>query len=195
MALCTVDEARDRMGHEYASSVNLDARLSAAIEAVTTAIQDDCDRVFEQSTATRRFRSFRYGNVLHLPDFTAINTLKFDDDDDGVFETTIDASQYEIRKSRDRTDWPYDRIALLDRHFPHGGRREYRVEVNADWGWSAVPAPINQACSLMAARISQRASTALYGTQSFGDLGAAGIRSTDPDYARLIAPYTRPQVA
>ena len=194
MAYCTVDEARDRMGHEYASSVNLDARLAAAIDAVTLQIESDTGRVFAQVTEARTFR-VDDANELHVPDFVSVSALKIDDDDDGVFETTITSSGYELDRPGDRAGWPYSIIRLSDRSFPSGGRRQRRVEVTAVWGWSAVPAPINQACSLMAARISQRASTALYGTQSFGDLGAAGIRSTDPDYARLIAPYTRPQVA
>ena len=45
------------------------------------------------------------------------------------------------------------------------------------------------------ARIAQRTSHALFGTESFGEMGAAGIRSNDPDYVRLIGPYRRPQVA
>lgn len=194
MAYCTVAEARDRMGHENAQSSDLEQRLSDAIEAVTLQIDSDTGRVFTASTAARTFR-VDAANELHVPDFVSVSALKIDDDDDGVFETTITSTGYELDKYGDRTDWPYTIIRLLDRSFPSGGRRQRRVEVTATWGWSAVPAPINQACSLMAARISQRASTALYGTQSFGDLGAAGIRSTDPDYARLIAPYTLPQVA
>lgn len=195
MGYCTVDEVLQRMGHSGATSPDLLALVADAIESATTGIDDDCDRVFTTSTGARTFKTFGYGNVLHLPDFTAVTTLKVDDDDDGVFETTIAASGYELRKSRDRTEWPYDRIALLDRHYPYGGRRQYRVEVNASWGWAAVPSPINQACSLMAARIAERTKSALFGVQSFGDLGAATIRTNDPDYARLIAPYTRPMVA
>ena len=47
----------------------------------------------------------------------------------------------------------------------------------------------------MAARIAQRTSAALFGVQSFGDVGAAAIRSNDPDYRNLISPYTLPMVA
>lgn len=194
MGYCTVPEVLNRMGHAGAASTDLQARISDAIDAVTEGIEDDTDRVFAASSETRTFKTHA-GSVLYLPDFTAITTLKFDDDDDGTFETTIASTAYELGKQRDRTDWPYDRVRLLDRSLPSGGRREYRIQVVGTFGWAAVPSAINQACSLMAARISQRTSAALFGTQSFGDLGAASIRSTDPDYLRLIGPYRKPQVA
>ena len=58
-----------------------------------------------------------------------------------------------------------------------------------------MPSPINQACSLLAAQLAQRALSALYGTQSFGDLGTSGIRNSDPHYVRLIGPYRKPAFA
>jgi hypothetical protein len=41
---------------------------------------------------------------------------------------------------------------------------------------------------LLAARLLQRSNAAL-GVQAVGDLGGFGIRSSDPDYDRLIGPY------
>ena len=195
MSYCTVDEVLQRMGHASATNNDLTARVSDAITAATVQIDSDTGRVFTSSTATRTFGVDGYTCELFLPDFTAVTTLKIDDDDDGVFEVTIDSGDYELDTLYVRTDWPYDTIRLLERNFPYGGRRRRRVEVAATWGWSAVPAPINQACSLMAARIAERTTAALFGTQSFGDLGAAGIRNNDPDYVRLIGPYRVPQVA
>jgi hypothetical protein len=195
MAYCTPDEVLARMGHPAATSADLLARIVDAIPAAQAQIDSDCGRVFTASTATRTFRPMGYSYVLHLPDFTALTTLKVDDDDDGVFETTIAAGGYELDKGTDRTDWPYDRVRLLDRHLPYGGRRQRRIQVAATWGWAAVPSPINQACSLMAARLAQRSKHALFGTESLGDVGAAMIRNNDPDYLRLIGPYRVPQVA
>lgn len=194
MAYATVDEVLARMGHATATDADLQAKITDALNAATKQIDDDTDRVFTASTATRTFGT-PGGSVLHLPDFTAITTLKVDDDDDGVFETTIASTDYEVDTLRERTDWPYDTIRLFDRSWPSAGKRRRRIEIAGDWGWAAVPSPINQACSLLAARLSQRASTALYGTQSFGELGAASIRNNDPDYLKLIAPYRLPQVA
>lgn len=194
MAYATVDEVLQRMGHSGATSADLVAKITDALDAATIAIDSDCGRVFTASTATRTFAACDSWE-LRLPDLTAITTLKFDDNDDGVFETTIAASGYELDKLTDRTDWPYDRVRLLDRSFPAPGRRRRRVQIVGTWGWAAVPAPINQACSLLAARVAQRSSQALFGVQSFGDLGASVIRSNDPDYRNLIGPYVVPMVA
>ena len=194
MAYCTVDEVLARMGHSGATSSDLVSAITDAIDAATSNIDSDTGRVFTASTATRTFGVVGYSDVLRLPDFTAVTTLKLDDDDDGVFEVTIDAGNFELDNLSDRTGWPYDRIRLLERCYPYGGKRRRRVEIAGTWGWAAVPAPINQACSLMAARIAERTKAALFGVQSFGDLGASIIRTNDPDYARLIGPYTVPQV-
>ena len=194
MAYCTVDEVLARMGHRDATSDVLVTKIEDAIDAATIGIDSDTGRVFTASTATRTFGA-EYADVLHLPDFVSLTSVKVDDDDDGVFETTIAASGYELDTLYERTGWPYDTIRLLDRSWPCGGRRRRRIEVVGTWGWSAVPAPINQACSLMAARIAQRTERALFGVVSFGDVGAASIRNNDPDYRNLIGPYILPMVA
>lgn len=192
MAYATVPELLTQIGHADAIDIALEGRLEAALDAATTAIDNDTGRSFTATTATYTFGSSG-GCVLHLPDFTAVTTLKVDDDDDGVFETTI--TDYELDTASTAAGWPFDTIRLLDRSFPTGGRRRRRVEVAGTWGWSAVPAPIHQACMLLAGRVAQRSSSALFGVQSFGDSGVAFIRSQDPDYRALIGPYVRPQVA
>jgi hypothetical protein len=196
VSYCTVEEVLDRMGHSGATTEAFMSRIEDAIKSATLQIDGDTGRVFTSTTATRTFRSENYyTRELYLPDFTAITTLKIDDDDDGVYETTIAATGYELDMMSDRVGWPFDTVRLVDRWYPTGGRRQRRVQIAGTWGWAAVPAPINQACSLMASRIAQRVTEALFGTQTFNDLGAASIRSNDPDYLRLIGPYSRPAVA
>lgn len=194
MAYATVDELLDRMGHSQATNDALIARLEAALDAATTAIDSDTGRSFTAATATKTFGATHH-TELRVPDLVSVTTLKVDDNDDGAFETTIAASGFELDTYSTVTGWPFEVVRLLDRDWPSGGRRRRRIEIVGSWGWSAVPAPINQACTLLAARIAQRSSTALFGTQSFGDLGAAPIRTNDPDYMHLIRPYTTPQVA
>jgi hypothetical protein len=194
MAYATVDELLDRMGHSGATNVALIARLSSALDAATTAIDMDTGRTFTAATATKEFGATHY-RELRVPDLVSVTTLKVDDDDDGVFETTIAATDYELDTYSSVTGWPYEVVRLVDRDWPSGGRRRRRIEIVGSWGWSATPAPINQACTLLAGRIAQRSSTAIFGTQSFGDLGAAPIRTNDPDYMHLVRPYTKPQVA
>jgi len=194
MAYATVDELLDRMGHPTATSDALIARLDAALDAATTAIDSDTGRSFTSTTATKTFGATHH-TELRVPDLVSVTTLKVDDSDDGTFGTTIAASGYELDTYSTVAGWPYEIVRLTERDWPAGGRRRRRIEIAGSWGWSAVPTPINQACTLLAARIAQRSSSALFGTQSFGELGAAPIRTNDPDYMHLVRPYTVPQVA
>jgi len=195
MAYATVDELLDRMGHRDATNDALLSRLSSALDAATTTIDNDTGRSFTATTATKLFGVDGYTCELRVPDLVTLTTLKFDDDDDGTFEVTIDATDYELDTYSTVTGWPYELVRLMDRAYPYGGRRRRRVQIVGSWGWTAVPDPINQACTLLASRIAKRSSAAVFGVESFGDAGAALIRSSDPDYRHLIAPYMLPQVA
>ena len=195
MAYSTLQEVLTRMGHPNATESGLEDRVNAAITAADTAIDNMTGRTFGNTTATKTFGVNGYTRELWVPDLVSVTTLKLDDDDSGTFETTISASGFELDTYHRATGWPYEIVRLLGRDYPCGGERRRRIEIVGVWGWSAVPAPINQASSLLAARLAQRATQALLGVQSFGELGAAAIRSSDPDVAMLLAPYTVPQIA
>jgi len=193
MAYCTATEVIDRMGIDTAGTALL-GRVTDSIEAATIAIDNDTGRTFSATTATKVFGADGY--VLRVSDLISITTLKFDENDDGVYDLTIAASEYELDGLRQTADgWPYDTVRMLDRQFPFGGRRRQRIQIVGSWGFTAVPSPINQACSLLAAQLAQRSTVALFGVQSFGDLGAQAVRTKDPHYMRLISPYQRPAVA
>jgi len=194
MGYATNTEVFDRMGYTDATSSALVSRVDDAIEAATVAIDNDTSRSFVPVTATKTFCAEML-HELRVPDLISVTTLKLDDDDDGVFEVTIASDEYELDTVHAPAGWPFEIVRMLDRAYPYGGRRHRRIEIAGSWGWAAVPTPINQACSLLAARLSQRANSALFGIQSFGELGAQGIRSTDPDYNLLIGPYRQPGIA
>ena len=195
MAYCTPAEVLQRMGHAGATSPDLTTKIVDAISAAQTAIDNDTDRTFEPSTRTIYFGSDG-SNVLDVPDLVSVTTIKVDDDDDGIYETTIAATDYELDTYRTtQAGWPFEQVRLLERCWPSGGKRRRRIEIVGSWGWSAVPAPINQAATLLALRIAQRPSAALFGVQSFGEIGASYIRNQDPDYVRLISQYVKPQIA
>jgi hypothetical protein len=195
MAYCTTDEVLQRMGHSGATSADLNAKISDAITAAQVAIDGDTGRSFEATTRTITFGA-EYDFELEVPDLISVTTLKVDDDDDGVFETTIAASGYELDMYHQaQAGWPYELVRLFDRSWPSAGKRRRRIEIVGSWGWSAVPAPINQAATLLALRTAQRPSAALFGVQSFGDVGASYVRKDDPDYMHLISQYMKPRIA
>lgn len=195
MSYATQAEVLNVLGNATATGSDLLARVDAARAAASDQIEHDTGRVFAASTAARTFRAGPHRDLLMLPDFTAVTALKFDDDDDGVFETTVSASSYELDRWSDRADWPWEVIRLLDRYLPCGGRRQRRVEVTATWGWSAVPSAVSQACALQAARWAQRGPEALFGVQAFGESGVGDIRTLDPDVQVMLRPFVKPKVA
>jgi len=195
MAYTTPQQVLQRMGHAGATSPDLITKITDAILAAQTAIDGDTGRTFEPVTRTIEFGSDGT-NLLDVPDLVSVTTIKVDDDDDGVFETTIAATDYELDTYRtNQAGWPYEQVRLLERCWPAMGKRRRRIEIVGSWGWSAVPSPINQAATLLALRIAQRPSAALFGVQSFGEIGASYIRNQDPDYVRLIGQYVKPQIA
>ncbi len=196
MAYATVAELAEYLGlstNLIAGVVVTEARtdrLEQALDAATAHIEQDTGRVFASSTATKRL-TCNGGDVIHIPDLVSVTTLKVDDNADGVYERTLTTTDYELNTYHEtQAGWPYEYIVRLDAEWPirtYAGRRRL-VEIVGVWGWSAVPTPIKQACLLLSARLVQRSNAAL-GVQSVGDLGGFGIRSSDPDYDRLVAPY------
>ena len=195
MAYCPAAEVLQRMGHAGATSGALANKITDAITAAQVAIDGDTGRTFEPVTRTVEFGGDG-SKLLEVPDLISVTTIKVDDTDDGTFETTIAATDYELDTFRTgQVGWPYEIIRLTERCWPGTGKRRRRIEIVGSFGWSSVPAPINQAATLLAARIAQRPSAALFGVQSFGEVGASYVRKEDPDYVRLIAQYVKPQVA
>jgi hypothetical protein len=197
MAYATVAELAAHLGLSDAitpSGVMVDAarnaRYQLALDVASTAIETDCGRVFTSASATKTLIS-KGGYVLPVPDLVSATTIKTDEDDDGIFETTLLAVDYELGSWNElRTDWPYEWVNRIDDQWPiptPGGRRKL-IEITGTWGWSSVPNPIKQACLLMAARQVARGNASL-GVQGVSDFGPFSIRSTDPDYQALIGPY------
>lgn len=194
MTYATRAEVLERLKLTGNTSADLDAAVDDALVAATAEIDSDTGRVFAQSAGARTFAlPDCWTDILAVPDFRSITALKVDEDDDGVFETTISDFEPDRLIDRDQDGWPFDRVRLLSRTWPRGGRRRRRIEITANWGWEDVPAPINQACSLLASRTAQKPSHALFGVQSFGDTGTQSIQK-DRDYWRMIRPYRRPAI-
>jgi len=198
MAYATLSELAERMAlpDSYSTTTALVARLNNSLDQATDMIDNDTGRNFAARAGLVKTFVVKDLVDLKLPDFTALTTLKLDTTDDGVFDTTIASTGYELGKTNDGEDgWPFSSVRLLDRYFPTGGRRERRIQVTADFGWAAVPSPINKACTLLAARLSAREASAVFGLQSFGaEGGGAYIRNNDPDYTSAISRYKKPQV-
>lgn len=177
-----------------------DAELGFAITAASRAIDVAAGRQFGQtSPAAARYYSYggaHDGNrqMLEIDDLMSKTGLvvKFDSNNDGVFETTlVEGTDFQL--------WPYNAAAngLPWTHiilaygsiFPVLTRE---IEITALWGWSSVPVVIKQAALVQAARFFARRNSA-YGIAGSPELGNEMrlLARLDPDVAVLVTSVKR----
>lgn len=173
-----------------------DTKLNDALATASRGIEKYVDRQLNQAgVVSPRVYYPQDRCLLEVDDFhTAAGLIvKTDDDNDGVYETTWSSSDYQLEPLNGIVDgmdgWPYSRIRAVDsRWFPTCSRRA-SVQVTADWGWSAVPAPVKQACLIIAAE-THKLKDAPFGVAGFGDFGPVRVRD-NPMAAAKLAPYRR----
>lgn len=131
-----------------------DGPLQQALESVTEETEQYCNRQFNKSTsATARIFPVRVTQFVMIDDFWTTTGLVIEvaDTATGTYRT-LTSGQYELHPFNGVVDgqpgWPYWKIVITA-----GGSlvRDGRVRVTAQWGWTAVPAPVRQACLIMAA--------------------------------------------
>lgn len=178
-----------------------DARLTDAVNSASREIERYTNRQFNMaSSATARVFQPVRRNRCDSDDFWTTTGLVIETDasGDGVFETVWSASDYELFPLNGIVDgqdgWPYWKIRkAAGREFPincYG--RKATVRVTAKWGWAVVPAPVKQACLIMAAETYELKSAPL-GVAGFGDFGVVRIRQNSLAAAKL-APYKKNRV-
>jgi hypothetical protein len=132
-----------------------DTSLTQALESVSDEIEQHCNRQFNKVTsATAREFRVMYTPFVIVDDFHTVTGLVIEADNlDGVF-TALTATDYELQPLNGVVDgqpgWPYNKIVIRPtavNRVTRGGR----LRVTAQWGWTAVPAPVKQACLIMAA--------------------------------------------
>lgn len=168
-----------------------DDALEDAIHSASRAIDDYCGRHFYTSdTATaRRYIATDY-YCLKVDDIAVTTDLvvKTDDNNDGTYETTWAASDYELDPIDGVVDgipgWPYTKVHAIGSYaFPLAstGARRFTVQVTARWGWAAVPEPVRQSCLQVASEEFNRrhAPFGVRDTMEFGPirLSADSIRA------------------
>lgn len=171
-----------------------DDRLTASLAAASREIEAYCGRQFNDAGAASA-RVFRpAGCTLALVDDFNTTTglvVATDEGDDGTYETTWAAGDYELEPLNGvvagLSGWPFYRIrAVESRTFPTV-RRRATVQVTARWGWTAVPAPVKEACLMIAAE-TFKSGDAPFGVAGFGEFGAVRLRMNTRAQS-LLAPY------
>lgn len=179
-----------------------DTRLGWALVSASRAIDAWCGRRFYKDTSASARKLF--AGPADVVDLTAQGcefydtdglVVKLDEGDDGTFERTLTASEYQLEPVNGLRGgvpgWPYTRIVALDlRWFPMHRHRP-GVEVTAKWGWAAVPEPVKQATRLLTTAGWKRKDAA-FGIAGFD--GFAMRLREDPDMRAMLRPFRRPGI-
>jgi hypothetical protein len=177
-----------------------DLRLESACDAATAQIQAECGRQFITDAAVSP-RVFVAGSALvcEVDDISTTSGLviKTDEDNNGTFETTWVATDYQLEPLNARLEgqvWPYTQIRAIDARLFPGRRGQALVQVTARWGWPAVPKPVLQAAQIQAVSIFKSADAPL-GVAGFGDIGVVRLRQAmHPVAMSLLSQYRRDPV-
>jgi hypothetical protein len=204
--LVTEDDLKEILGIAVADTTD-DNRLTLAADAATQMVQAYCDRHFvQQATATARTFVASTPWLVEVDDISTATGLiiKTDEDDDGVFETTWNAADYQLEPLNGKLggqNWPYTRIRAINaREFPFNYGQAL-VQITARWGWANpdaandyLPHPVEQAAQIQGVSIFKSADAPL-GIAGFGDIGIMRLRQAmHPLAMALLAPYRREQV-
>ncbi len=174
-----------------------DAWLTICINAASRAIDNLCERVFYQTSATRVYAP-NDNFVTEIDDLVSVTTLKTSTNVDGVFDQTWKVKDYQLEPLNGIAGGIPSPATLVravnDYWFPTAGQ-EATVQIVGVFGWAAVPDAVEQACLLQSARYYKRADSPM-GVAGFGDgMGVIRLSRIDPDIATLLEPYQRIRMA
>ena len=194
------------LGDPYSSLVLLKARLRLndgdddtglgnALNAASRGIDGFCRRQFNKadSPTARRFHPTNRALTIVDDFLTKVGlVVKLDTDDDGIYETTLAATDYEVEPFNGIVDgesgWPFWKVRLVTgTFFPKQIRPA--VEVTAQWGWNAVPAPVDEAALIVAEEIF-KLKDAPFGVAGFSQWGPMRVRN-NPMAKSMLTKYRR----
>jgi hypothetical protein len=195
----------------YASRTELKARLTStvttwddaidqALDSASREIDKYCNRRFYlDSVASARVYYPDNCDRVTVDDFydTASLVVKTDSGNDGTFETTWTLNTDYILDPLNgvvdgESGWPYRQIlAIGSLSFPvaYWVRQRPPVQVTAKWGWAAIPAPVKEACLILATANFSRKDVK-FDVAGFDGIGAMRA-GDDRAVAKKLNPYRR----
>jgi len=177
------------------TDTNDDPKIDSALSAASQSIEGTCGRQFNDAgVASARVFYPDSPTMVKVEDFsTSVGlVLKADYGNDGVFETTWLAANYQLEPLNGIVGgvpgFPYTRIRAINQYFPLWfgavGSPRASLEVTAQWGWSAVPASVTEACLILAEEI-LKLKDAPFGVAGFSNFGAVRVRENPKVMALL----------
>lgn len=164
-----------------------DDAIDAAIAAAEALVDNYTGRTFVAASATRTYLP-RTASILDVDDLTSVTsglTVKTDEDQDGVFETTLTITTDFVAVGNTA---PFRQLTNVNRGWPLSLYGRPTIEITGVFGYAAtVPANIKQAALLMSCRLFQRKASPLgFQAGAISDFGPVRISRTDPDVAALL---------
>lgn len=185
-----------------------DSLLELSIESASREIDSYTERVFYQTgsegTPVARVYVPQDLYVVETDDIISVTTLKTDSNGDGTFDTTFDASDFQLEPLNGLAggiETPFTRIRAVGTYLwptyePRNvDANQASVQVTGVFGFATVPTAVRQACILSALRQYKRYESPT-GVLGFSDLGAVRVGTKlDPDVERMIQPYRKVRMA
>lgn len=172
-----------------------DALLEIAITATSRMIDDYTGRFFyangTSGNPVTRYYTANDPWTLAVDDFTQITEIATDDSFNQTYETVWSTSDYMVEPINNPTrGWPYTRILATGAYvYPY--YLPQAVRIKGVWGWSAIPAEINQAALIQSSRLFIRKQSP-FGIAGTPELGTVRLTSRlDPDVEALVRPFKR----
>jgi hypothetical protein len=200
------------IGDPYASLADLksylkitgsadDTLLTFALQSASTEIERHCGRQFnQQATATARIYEPDTWKLCYVDDFFTLTGFGIVTDPGGTnnFTNTLTAIDYEpspLNAMVQGQPWVYTTIRSTGGNwFPKiQFRRRGTMQVTAQWGWASVPAPVHQACLIIAAQ-EFRMKDAPFGVAGMTEFGAPVKVVTIPKVVELLRKFQRYQL-
>ena len=185
-----------------------DSLLELSIESASREIDSYTERVFYQTgsegTPVARVYVPQDLYVVETDDIISVSTLKTDSNGDGTFDTTFDASDFQLEPLNGLAggiETSFTRIRAVGTYLwptyePRNvDANQASVQVTGVFGFATVPTAVRQACILSALRQYKRYESPT-GVLGFSDLGAVRVGTKlDPDVERMIQPYRKLRMA
>lgn len=177
-------------------SVTYNDDLAYAINTASRQVDGWCARRFyPDAVATNTTRLYYSMNTqtVAIDDCISIADVKMSTANNGTFDLTIASTDYVTEPTNGTVDglsgWPISRLRFADTvALSIYGQQRPNIRVNARWGWAAVPEPVRQACTILAAEVF-KLREAPFGVAGFADFGAVRIGKMSPQAVAMLRPY------
>jgi hypothetical protein len=191
-AYCTLAELKASLA--ITDSVD-DTPLEAAIQATSRMIDDYTGRFFYRNGTTQSPVARYYTPLdpwtMNMDDSVSITEVATDDNFNQTWDTVWGTSDYMLEPvNNPQRGWPVNRILAIGRYvWPYYLPQSCRI--TGVWGWNAVPAEINMATLIQAARLFTRRQSP-FGIAGSPDLGTVRLTAKlDADVEALLRPFRK----